>query len=436
MFKKAKLKPKCCPNPTNPIWHRTTNMEAMLLDFTTENPLSYSVVPKVIELSKELARDPAALDKPLMDRTIASYKLRFGLTKSMDELTLEVIRSGFFSLNLDAMTAVSLLKVDTESIYSSLCKYFGDNDISWDSLISIMMDSCNVIRGSKAGLETRICGTVVPHLLDIDGDAAHHIHHSAKQFSMPFKKLIENLCDDVYFDFKWSQDLREHLPDICMILDITYAIPERYVPHRWLSIYNVSMYLDKLWDALVIFYNSYLSGQNKNDNFRIVMEIYVRRQVSEASKEAIKATADTLRTQKRTEEGIKRRVRITEKLFIQQKLIRLILSFYHGVFPIMKSFVLLLQKKDPHIHHVEQLRFVKSFLSCFLRPQKISKSGKKLMKLDVTLRSMQFEDRQLILGAKSRKILKDCKKNDEWAINFNADLKISLYFQIQIKIIP
>ena len=63
--------------------------------------------------------------------------------------------------------------------------------------MSIMMDSCNIMRGSKAGLETRIRGTIAPHLLDIDGDAAHHIHHSAKQFSMPFNKHVENLCDDV-----------------------------------------------------------------------------------------------------------------------------------------------------------------------------------------------------------------------------------------------
>ena len=150
------------------------------------------------------------------------------------------------------------------------------------------------------------------------------------------------------------------------------------------------------------------------------MEIYVRRQVCEASKEAIKAIPGTLRKQKQTEEGIKRRDRIIEKLFIQQKLKCLILSFYHRVFPTMKSFVLLLQKKDPQIHrlHVEQLRFVKSLLSCFLRPEKIPKSGKKLMKLDVTLQSMQLEDQQFFLGAKSRKILKDCKKKGEWAINF------------------
>ena len=171
-----------------------------------------------------------------------------------------------------------------------------------------MMDSCNVMRGSKAGLETRIHGTIAPHLLNIDDDAAHHVHNSAKQFCMSFNKHVENLCDDVYFYFKWSQDLREHFGGIGMILYITYTIPKRYVPHGWLSIYDESMNLDRLWDVLVTFYYSYLSGQNKSDNFRVVVEIYVRHQVSQASEEAIKAIVDTLRKRKLTDEGIKRRI--------------------------------------------------------------------------------------------------------------------------------
>ena len=57
----------------------------------------------------------------------------------------------------------------------------------------------------------------------------------------------------------------------------------------------------------MIFYYSYLSGQDKSENFRVVLEIYVRRQVSKASKEAIKAIADKLRKRKQTHEGIKRR---------------------------------------------------------------------------------------------------------------------------------
>ena len=74
------------------------------------------------------------------------------------------------------------------------------------------------------------------------------------------------------------------------------------------------------------------------------MEIYIRRQVSKASKEAIKVIADLLCKWKWTDEGIKRQDPVIEKLFIQQKLTHLILSFYHSVFPIMKSFVELLQK--------------------------------------------------------------------------------------------
>ena len=93
-----------------------------------------------------------------------------------------------------------------------------------------------------------------------------------------------------------------------MILYITYTIPKRYVPHSWLSIYDGSMNLDRLWDVLVIFDYSYLSGQNKSDNFCVVVEIYVRHQVSQASEEAIKAIVNTLRKRKLTDEGIKRRI--------------------------------------------------------------------------------------------------------------------------------
>lgn len=66
MFKNAKLKLEYCPNPTVPIWNLTANMKAMLLG----KLLSYSALPKVIELLKELARDAAVLDKFSMDRTI------------------------------------------------------------------------------------------------------------------------------------------------------------------------------------------------------------------------------------------------------------------------------------------------------------------------------------------------------------------------------
>ena len=92
--------------------------------------------------------------------------------------------------------------------------------------MSIMMDSCNVMRGSKSGFEKRVCDAVAPHLLDIEGDSARHAHNSANQLSKPFDKYLEGLFDNVYFYFKWSQDLQEYLRDICLILGITDTIPE------------------------------------------------------------------------------------------------------------------------------------------------------------------------------------------------------------------
>lgn len=88
MFKNEKLKPECRPEPLTPVRHRTSNMEAMVQGFTADNFLSYSVVPEIIKLSKELSRDPRALDKLSMHGTTASYKLRYGLAKTVNEEAL------------------------------------------------------------------------------------------------------------------------------------------------------------------------------------------------------------------------------------------------------------------------------------------------------------------------------------------------------------
>lgn len=155
MFKNEKLKPECRPEPLTPVRHRTSNMEAMVQGFTADNFLSYSVVPEIIKLSKELSRDPRALDKLSMHGTTASYKLRYGLAKTVNEEALEAIKSNFFSLNLDESTsndkkrvlgmltsyyspvknkivmqhlaAIILLKVDVNSIYKDIKNCFQNN---------------------------------------------------------------------------------------------------------------------------------------------------------------------------------------------------------------------------------------------------------------------------------------------------------------------
>ena len=75
------------------------------------------------------------------------------------------------------------------------------------------MDSCNVMRGSKNGLEKQI--KEKPNLLDINEDSCHHINNAAKKFTKHFDAHLELLFINIYNDFKWSDDLREILKEIC-----------------------------------------------------------------------------------------------------------------------------------------------------------------------------------------------------------------------------
>ena len=58
---------------------RLANMEAMVLAFAAEKDFSFSVTSSVIELAKELVRDPKVLQRLVMHCTMASYKIIHGL---------------------------------------------------------------------------------------------------------------------------------------------------------------------------------------------------------------------------------------------------------------------------------------------------------------------------------------------------------------------
>ena len=59
----------------------------------------------------------------------------------------------------------------------------------WKNLFATLMDSCNLMRGSKNGLEKQI--KEKPNLLDIGEDSCHH-----------FDAHLELLFINIYNDFK------------------------------------------------------------------------------------------------------------------------------------------------------------------------------------------------------------------------------------------
>ena len=55
------------------------------------------------------------------------------------------------------------------------------------------MDSCNVMRGSKNGLEKQTKEKLQPNLLDIDRGSCHHTHNVVKKVRKHFDAHLQLL---------------------------------------------------------------------------------------------------------------------------------------------------------------------------------------------------------------------------------------------------
>lgn len=68
---------------------------------------------------------------------------------------------------VDHLQSISISKCNSESIFNALQALFAKHGLPWDNVMSIMMDSCNVMRGVKSGVETRVREQLAVHLLDV-----------------------------------------------------------------------------------------------------------------------------------------------------------------------------------------------------------------------------------------------------------------------------
>ena len=105
-----------------------------------------------------------------------------------------------------------------------------------------------------AWIETQIRNTKAPHILDVDGDSCHHMHNATKYFCKLFDGSVQGLLGDLFTDFKWSVDLRETLAEMCLLLRVSYTMPQRFVPHRWLSCYEIALSTLRMMDVLTVSY--------------------------------------------------------------------------------------------------------------------------------------------------------------------------------------
>ena len=90
--------------PAVPVKDHIVSQEAMLLGFLAENTLPFTMAPKLIELTKAMSADKTALSKLSISRATASYKMRFGLAKTIEDQLSEELQNTYFSLNIDETT--------------------------------------------------------------------------------------------------------------------------------------------------------------------------------------------------------------------------------------------------------------------------------------------------------------------------------------------
>ncbi|KAH3781776.1 hypothetical protein DPMN_159680 [Dreissena polymorpha] len=256
------------------------------------------------------------------------------------------------------------------------------------------------MRGEKGGVETLIQSFKAPHLLDIDGDSVHHAHNAAKAFCKPFNNWLEQLFKDIHSDFHWSTDLREKLAEICEMCGLKFTMPERFLNHRFLFVYNLAADTLRLLDAYTVFYVSFAKGEERAKFDRYRQNIITKRSLSEAAKKSLDNIDTYLKTKIMTADGKERKAKIIDRLFRGRLRTRILLSIYVGVLHQLKEYVMVFQRKEPHIHLLndQQVDLLKCYLGFFIKPETMPKTVQELKNIDFSDVNLHLSPKMMFVG--------------------------------------
>ncbi len=429
--------------PVVNVYDRTGHAECRTISLIAEYSMPLSMAPVLIEYAQEMSQDAKVLNNMSMSRTAASYKLKDGLQTVLQKRLVRDMKDNHFSINVDECTnssndkvftilvsyfssevgevvvkhydSTSLKRISAQILYRHVVSKFADDDIPLDNLISCLSDSANYMRGKTAGFET-LLRKDVPHLMDIDGDTCHHVHNSVKVFCKHFGSVVEKLDNDIHSDCLYGTDLRSALQDVCGILGVPYNMPKRYIPHRWLSVYDATVPILQMIDALTVIYYAWIPANLKSVYNDIVTEIYERRGTTSGDKKVIKRLREECLSKQLTEDGKQRKKWIIAALFFQRKLTFLHLNFYVDVLPLFKSFVLMFEQKEPMVHrlHEEQTDLVQNFLACFIRHEHLKGvSASDLKNLAVDDKNLHHSLHNVYVGQGCDQILEELSQPSE-----------------------
>ena len=232
--------------------------------------------------------------------------------------------------------------------------------------------------------------------------------------------MPESVFRSIHSDFQWSCDLRDYLKELCALLNVTYGMPDNYVPTRWLSVFNVAKDFLRMLDVYTLFYINFV-GDRKLYQF-LVVDIMKKMEISKESRDRIKVIDAQIR-KKQGADGRARKSKIVNALFYQRKYFLAVVCFYLAVFAQLQQYVLLFQKKEPMIHrlHDELLDLLKNFMASCIRPCAISNNERRLAKTDIENKEIWLKDEQIFVGSKTKQVMSEMRKND--AVAFMEKVK-------------
>ena len=284
---------------------RKSHAEACTQAFVAEHSLPLAMVPHIIKYA-QMSRDQKVLENLSMERQTATYKLKEGLSRCVQKRLVLEMRKSKFSLNLDEATSnnnqkvltvlvsffseslgetvidyydsVSLTAATARTLYEAVRNLLERDEIPAANLVSVLTDSVNYMRGNRSGFQKLLRDNFAPHLLYIGGDVCHHVHNICKKFCSYPDQEVECLLDDIHTDFKFHQDLRTYLRELCLMLDIKFEVPKERASHRWCSELDVLMGVHRMWDALTLLYFAWVPKASR----------YIYQDLADASTSSLK----------------------------------------------------------------------------------------------------------------------------------------------------
>ena len=137
----------------------------------------------------------------------------------------------------DSLKSVELLKMTADSVTEAILETIDSFRLSREKLLTVLMDSCAIMHGSKSGVFQRLRGAC-PNLLDVNSDACRHANNMAKMFTKQLQGNIESLFYDIHSHFKYCVGQKEKYRQLCLILNLPMILPKGHCTTRWLSTYD------------------------------------------------------------------------------------------------------------------------------------------------------------------------------------------------------